>query len=608
MSSEDATSHRNPVPWVEETATPFRYNPLGEDEVRLLELEPSSSPEDPIRCKIIHASCRGDHKYDILSCDWSSSSEAPVPISLNGQTFDAPSEVWVALQRVRLETQPRLLWTDAICIDQGFDDRGHPADNPERRLQVSRLKATYQGAEGVLVWLGSAADDSHLVFEHLERCSGHTHLNWCHYKGAAAAAYERLCARPWFYRPFAAAELALSQRPAVLLCGRHRSEWPHPTRCSSFPATADYYHPPAAAGPDGRTHLHHLRQVARGGRVQLRSAVLWMRHCRAADPRDKVLGLLLLDTGLALDGPAAAALDVADLFARFTRAAIEASRNLEVLHWFGVPPASAAPAAGRPSWVPDCGATDPVGTLPRVFGAAASYSVHYPLALLPGFGFRPGGVLAARGYFVATIASVADALGGPSASSSSSEAIAAGLRGWESAVAAAASASASARPAEATAAAFRDTLAADDEADLQVESDAAPHSKKVRPPTSRWAEPFAAWYRRHGAGALLPPAADGGARAEREDALASRFARRAEAVCYGRRLFFTAGDGGGSMGLAPPHARPGDRVAFLPGGRYPFVVRARPDGTYELLGDCFLYDLDVFALRLEAQETEIRLA
>ncbi|OTA69241.1 hypothetical protein K449DRAFT_322123, partial [Hypoxylon sp. EC38] len=158
-----------PVPWIEETGKPFRYDPLpaGDDFIRLLELEPALSPEDPIRCRLIRAKCNESYQYEVLSCDWWGATEPQVPISLSGRTFDAPSIIWMALQRVRLRDQPRLLWTDAICINQNLNNQDQLADDTERNGQLSRFHDIYLGASGLLVWLGGAADNSDLVFEHL---------------------------------------------------------------------------------------------------------------------------------------------------------------------------------------------------------------------------------------------------------------------------------------------------------------------------------------------------------------------------------------------------------------------------------------------------------
>lgn len=384
MVESGLTSHigisDEPAPWIEETITQFCYDPLDDNAIRLLELEPSPAREDPIRCKLIHVSRSEGHQYEILSCDWRDATKPQVPITLNGQTFDAPSEIWSALHRVRLGNRSRFLWTDAVCINQGPDKHGPGAADAERIEQRSQLDYTYQSATGLLVWLGSAQNNSHLVFEHLDKCRKHAHINWCQYRGETLEAYRQLSQRPWFYRAHSAQELVLS-KSATILCGLHHSPWFDLTRCSSFMGTGDYFHP--LKGPDGPTHLQHLRDLSRyfGHHRQLRTIAMVLRHCRADDPRDKIFAAVMLETrrlfGIMIDYSQ----DISTLFQTFTRKVIESSETLDILQWFG----SQGCIDGLPSWVPDYTVVNPAGTLPRVFGSSAAYSIHYPLNIDPAF-------------------------------------------------------------------------------------------------------------------------------------------------------------------------------------------------------------------------------
>ena len=45
----------------------------------------------------------------------------------------------------------------------------------------------------------------------------------------------------------------------------------------------------------------------------------------------------------------------------------------------------------------------------------------------------------------------------------------------------------------------------------------------------------------------------------------------------------------GFMGTAPMSAKAGDGVYILPGARVLFVLRARPDGTYRLVGEMYVH-------------------
>jgi hypothetical protein len=64
-----------------------------------------------------------------------------------------------ALKHLRYPDRDRILWIDAICIDQENDK--------ERGYQVQQMGSIYRKAEQVVVWLGRATPDTDLVFHHL---------------------------------------------------------------------------------------------------------------------------------------------------------------------------------------------------------------------------------------------------------------------------------------------------------------------------------------------------------------------------------------------------------------------------------------------------------
>jgi hypothetical protein len=56
----------------------------------------------------------------------------------------------------------------------------------------------------------------------------------------------------------------------------------------------------------------------------------------------------------------------------------------------------------------------------------------------------------------------------------------------------------------------------------------------------------------------------------------------------GRRLLVTKM---GSLGLAPPAAKPGDVVAVLIGAPVPHIIRPQIDGSYKFIGECFIHEI-----------------
>ncbi|KAI0890668.1 heterokaryon incompatibility protein-domain-containing protein [Annulohypoxylon maeteangense] len=564
--------------WLEETGSYFQYAPLEDHEIRLLELEPGL-PEDPIRCRLIHKERCESYQYEVLSFDWRRSTRTRVPISLNGQTFDTPHEIWTTLHGIRLETRSRFLWTDSICINQRFDSKTQHACSRERNGQLSYLPTIYRKASRLLIWLGRADDNSHLVFEHLDKCRARSYLNWLHYAGETKDAFHKLLRRPWFHRALSAQEVSLCSK-ATIVCGRHQCDLSELMKCSSFPSTDDYYHP--IEGPSSVTHLRHLVQIYLATCIRVRDLFCWYRHCRSEDPRDKIFGALMMNTEIPFGIPIDYTQDVPRLFQMFTQRYIESMQDLEVLHWLG----TSKRIDGLPSWVPDYSIINPAGTLPRAIGMSAIYSIHYPLRLLPGFGFRSGNILALRGWHVEKVMQTAERLEARDTALLGSEKFTSIISGWEKL----ASSLTKKRFPESIIAAFSSTLIGDDDADLLVEHDTPPLVRVKRAPSSYNATEFSKWYE---CIKECQISKTGAKRSKLWDDASKRYSRAMEQTCYGRKFFITDK---GSMGLAPPLTREGDDIVFFPGGKYPFILRARDNGTYELVGDCFLYDLDVFPL------------
>ena len=66
------------------------------------------------------------------------------------------------------------------------------------------------------------------------------------------------------------------------------------------------------------------------------------------------------------------------------------------------------------------------------------------------------------------------------------------------------------------------------------------------------------------------------------------FKRALRKAMFHRRFFVT---GNGSMGLAPAPAKLNDVVALFPGATVPFIIRPTPDGTYQLIGECYCHGI-----------------
>jgi hypothetical protein len=66
-----------------------------------------------------------------------------------------------ALRHLRSSDSLRVLWIDAICINQ--------EDIPERKTEVQRMGSIYGLAAQTVIWLGPASENSDLAMETLEK-------------------------------------------------------------------------------------------------------------------------------------------------------------------------------------------------------------------------------------------------------------------------------------------------------------------------------------------------------------------------------------------------------------------------------------------------------
>jgi hypothetical protein len=157
-------------------STPYLYVPLDENaqQIRILTLLPGSSPAQiRINLEIVQLSTEHVPDYEALSYVWGSTEER-VEVWIESES--APQVLAVtqnlaeALYHLRYETQPRVLWIDAICINQ--------RDIPERNAQIKRMADLYRLSRRVVAWLGPESGDSSLGLDLLRSLGAKIEVNW----------------------------------------------------------------------------------------------------------------------------------------------------------------------------------------------------------------------------------------------------------------------------------------------------------------------------------------------------------------------------------------------------------------------------------------------
>jgi hypothetical protein len=135
-------------------------------QIRLLKILPASDQADEVRCEIFNSSLDNHPYYEALSYAWGDPS-ITLPIRLNGKTYHVTSNLESALRHLRLATERKVMWVDAICINQ--------RDPTEKSHQVGQMRDIYRNAKQVLVWLGEEGDVG-MALEFLTQIAGE-HVN-----------------------------------------------------------------------------------------------------------------------------------------------------------------------------------------------------------------------------------------------------------------------------------------------------------------------------------------------------------------------------------------------------------------------------------------------
>lgn len=126
------------------------YKSLDHGEIRLLELQPGNG-EDTIRATLHQHRLDAAPRYETISYVWGDPTVRE-SIICDGVLVETTQNLYQALKQFREPTTSRLLWADAICINQN--------DLDERATQVMIMHEIYKSCQRCLVWLGPADEHS----------------------------------------------------------------------------------------------------------------------------------------------------------------------------------------------------------------------------------------------------------------------------------------------------------------------------------------------------------------------------------------------------------------------------------------------------------------
>ncbi|KAH8650619.1 ankyrin repeat-containing domain protein [Tricladium varicosporioides] len=204
----------------------YEYRPIDLDKpaIRLIRLFQGKFT-DNIYCELFEGYLDQEIgvPYHALSYSWGSNEKKSMVI-IDNKIMDITLNLFQALQHLRYENEDRIMWVDAICIDQNNElEKGH---------QVNQMGRIYKEAEYIVIWLGLATPESDLLIDFSNQTQD-THLlhgDWRnlarialqHKTKKAQALLDRgmtsVLKRPWFRRIWILQEVA-NARVAIVQCG-----------------------------------------------------------------------------------------------------------------------------------------------------------------------------------------------------------------------------------------------------------------------------------------------------------------------------------------------------------------------------------------------------
>lgn len=177
------------------------YEPLDTKrrQFRRLVLSPAQNHDDPLHGSLENVWFDEAPEYEALSYVWG----PPTPSShlfLNEHRMSITPNLDCALRHLRKVDSNRVLWVDALCINQ--------EDMDEKVSQIKMMQGIYMLASGVLVWLGPGTPETESAMKAIEKFDKQA---WQTYEFQVN--FMEIMYRDWFTRIWVVQEFVLGWNP-----------------------------------------------------------------------------------------------------------------------------------------------------------------------------------------------------------------------------------------------------------------------------------------------------------------------------------------------------------------------------------------------------------
>lgn len=208
------------------------YTPLQAREIRLLHLEPTDDESTPLSgfFEVVELSNTSQPDFEALSYAWEGAfnnetlpdgrielRESSTAVEIKSTTI--AGNLNHALRRLRDNSTARVVWVDALCINQ--------EDLSERSSQVQNMSSIYTDAKRVITWMGeeSSDEDGKAVLYCIEQSLyGEPLKQESKEARAACLAAKQFWSRRYFSRRWIIQEYTLA-KSLLIVCGPHSVEW-----------------------------------------------------------------------------------------------------------------------------------------------------------------------------------------------------------------------------------------------------------------------------------------------------------------------------------------------------------------------------------------------
>jgi hypothetical protein len=377
------TPSTNDISVVNAQAAASLYQPLQPDEIRLIELQRKVEDNEEVSCSLITVRLEDAPEYTALSYVWGSEADAAT-IRVDGIEFRVTQNLRDALATLQMPDQERLLWVDALAVNQN--------DVVERNEQIPRMREIYAAAQFVVIWLGKGDEKlEHLLWmianvpditpDSSLKLTMENWRTWCDAvnKYDPQASYfcnlnfAKFTALPYFSRVWVVQEIAYASTVYVIY-GRNIVEYQqfyefihhmlrHAANTVSLITGTNSY--TSTAIDQERVLLGPESGKALTGNFF--TVPEWLDDCgrrSCRDPRDKIYGFYgcfpqTIRDRITIDYSNSAA----RVFSEMTKAVIQDLGSLAILDAIDDFRPDETPMAGLPSWSPDY--SNPTRSNPR---------------------------------------------------------------------------------------------------------------------------------------------------------------------------------------------------------------------------------------------------